>query len=117
MSESYKGELARKSQEDPLDYMYATRYFEVRKEVLSGKTRQYNVCIDGTPAGTSESEGDEKEIVLGFVVWEFDENGVEEDTIYYPVKTDTETFKNNEEEVLAEIINDHPAERWQNHEW
>lgn len=93
------------------------RYFEVRKEVLDGTTRQYNVLIDGTHAGTSESEGEALEITTGFSVWEYTEDGVTENVEFYPVETDMGDFTNNEEKVLDKIIEDHPAEEWQNNEW
>lgn len=93
------------------------RYFEVRKEVLGGITRQFNVLIDGTHAGTSESEGEAQEITTGFNVWEYDEDGTNQNVEFYPVKTDTTDWGNNEDEVLEKIINDHPASEWQNNEW
>lgn len=93
------------------------RYFEVRKEVLSGTTRQYNVCIDGTHAGTSESEGEEREITLGFSVWEYDEQGMTENVEFYPVNTNMGDFTNDEDKVLEQIISDHQPTEWQNNEW
>lgn len=92
-------------------------YFEVRKEVLNGTIRQFNVCIDGTHAGTGESEGESKEITTGFSVWEYDEQGITEDVKFYPVETNTETWEDNEQIVLDKIIQDHPAGLWQNNEW
>ena len=99
------------------DHEDTTRYFEVRKEVLSGTTRQYNVLIDGTHAGTSESEGEIREITTGFNVWEYEEDGTTIGVEFYPVKTDTTNWDNDEDEVLKQILNDHPAGEWQNHEW
>lgn len=93
------------------------RYFEVRKEVLTGKTEQYNVLIDGSPAGTSDSEGEAREITTGFIVYEYGEDGSTENVRFYPVQTNTENYTNNEEEVLAQIIADHQPTEWQNNEW
>lgn len=94
------------------------RYFEVRKEVLDGMTRQYNVCIDGEPAGTSESEMEARSMTTGFNVWEYDEDGMTTDVKFYAVKTDTEAWEDNEQEVLNKIIEDHrPEDGWQNNEW
>lgn len=93
------------------------RYFEVRKEVLSGITKQFNVSIDGTNAGTYESDGEAREITTGFSVWEYDEQGMTDKVEFYPVKTDTTNWENDEDEVLKQIISDHPAGEWQNNEW
>lgn len=93
------------------------RYFEVRKEVMDGITRQYNVLIDGTHAGTSESDGEAREITVGFSVLEYDEQGMTENVEFYPVETDMGDFTNNEQEVLEKIISDHQPTEWQNYEW
>lgn len=93
------------------------KYFEVRKEVLDGTTRQYNVLMDGTHAGTSESDGEAREITTGFSVWEYDEQGMTENVEFYPVETDMGDFTNNEQEVLEKIISDHQPTEWQNNEW
>lgn len=93
------------------------KYFEVRKEVLDGTTRQYNVLIDGTHAGTSESEGEAREVTTGFSVWEYAEDGTTENVEFYPVETDMGDFTNNEDEVLEKIKADHNPSEWQNHDW
>ena len=93
------------------------KYFEVRKEVLNGVLRQYNVLADGTHAGTSESEGQAREITTGFSVWEYDAEGYTTNTEFYPVVTNMGDFTNNEDEVLEKIKQDYPAGEWQNHEW
>lgn len=95
----------------------AVRYFEVRKEVLTGETRQYNVCADGSHAGTSESDGEAREITTGFNVWEYEEDGTTIGVEFYEVQTNMGDFTNNEDEVLEKIKQDHPAGEWQNHEW
>lgn len=97
--------------------MEELKYFEVRKEVLQGKTKQFNVLIDGTPAGDGESDGEEKEIVTGFIVIESRENGVVENFKFYPVETNMEDYTNNEYKVLEKIIEEHEPTKWQNHEW
>lgn len=93
------------------------RYFEVRKEVLDGTTRQYNVLIDGTHAGTSESEGEAREITTGFSVWEYAEDGTTENVEFYPVATDMGDFTNNEDIVLEHIKSIYTPDKWQNNEW
>lgn len=93
------------------------KYFEVRKEVLDGTTRQYNVLMDGTHAGTSESDGEARTLTTGFSVWEYDEQGLTQNVEFYPVETNMGTWEDNANDVLNYIIEDHPAGEWQNHEW
>lgn len=93
------------------------KYFEVRKEVLEGTTRQYNVCSDGSHAGVSESDGEPREITTGFIVWEYDENGETTGVEFYGVSTYTGDWTNNEQDILEQIKEDHPSNEWQNHDW
>lgn len=92
-------------------------YFNVEKEVLAGE-RMVGVCAsDGTPLeGFNKAEN--LEITLGFTVhiWN-DEESFEDE--WYAVDTDTSTseYRNNEDEVLARILKDHPAGEWQNYNW
>lgn len=92
-------------------------YFEVEKEVLAGDIMTGICASDGT-ALESYNRADPLEITLGFTVhvWN-DEESFEDE--WYPVKTDMSTsdYTNNEEEVLAQIMKDHPAGEWQNNNW
>lgn len=47
----------------------------------------------------------------------YDEQGMTDNVEFYPVKTDTTNWENDEDEVLKQIISDHPAGEWQNNEW
>lgn len=90
--------------------------FEVHKEELRGSLMSAECYADGEFI----NEADEMEIVsmtTGFSVYVYDEQGVREDTIFYPVKTDTESWENNEEQVLEQIKRDFPAGEWQNNAW
>lgn len=109
------------------------RYFEVEKEKIFGETRRYPVNSDGTCGGDSyDVDGDEdmaSAIVVGFVVNVYDEQGLREDTQFYPVKSDMSrspicddtgewVFQNNEDEVLKQIWEEHaPEDGWQNNMW
>lgn len=106
------------------------RYFTVEKEYLVGETKKYEIYSDGMPADTKASEGESgiTKIVIALLVNEYDENGTPLATAFYPVKTDTGkepfldstmeyVYPSNEDEVLAEIYNDHPASEWQNNNW
>lgn len=92
-------------------------YFEVEKEVLTGDIMVGVCASDGTEL-ESYNRADPLEITLGFTVhvWN-DEESFEDE--WYPVKTDMSTsdYTNNEEEVLAQIMKDHPAGEWQNNNW
>lgn len=68
-------------------------------------------------------------LVVGFVVNVYDEQGMRQDTEFYPVVSDMNReplcddvgdwcFQNNEQEVLAKIWEDHaPEDDWQNNMW
>lgn len=110
------------------------KYFEVEKEKLYGQTMRYPVNSDGTQGGGHyEVDCDKGEIatalVVGFVVNVYDEQGMRQDTEFYPVVSDMNReplcddvgdwcFQNNEQEVLAKIREDHaPEDDWQNNMW
>lgn len=109
-------------------------YFEVEKEKIYGRTLRYPVNSDGTQGGGNyEVDNDKGEIataiVIGFVVNVYDEQGLRQDTQFYPVVSDTSkspicddtgdwVFESNEREVLAKIWEDHaPEDGWQNNMW
>lgn len=107
------------------------KYFNVEKEYLSGEVWRYGVSIDGTKCGARysvESEDIGNKLVVGFLVNEYNENGMIENARFYPVKSDTSkepladdtgvyVYQNNEGEVLAEIRADHEPDEWQNNDW
>lgn len=92
-------------------------YFNVEKEVLAG-ARMVGLCAsDGTPE-VGYNKAEDLEITLGFTVhvWN-DEESFEDE--WYPVKTDTSTseYRNDEEEVIEKIKEDHPAGEWECFNW
>lgn len=46
-----------------------------------------------------------------------DEVGMTEHVKFYPVKIDTEDFRDNSVQVLEQIKRDFPAGEWQNNNW
>ena len=108
------------------------RYFEVEKEKLFGDTKRYPVNSDGTWGGDSydvDSDDMATAVVVGFTINVYDEQGLRQDTEFYPVVSDMSkspicddtgewVFDNNEQEVLAKIWEDHkPEDGWQNNMW
>lgn len=60
----------------------------------------------------------ETSLSTGFNVWEYNEEGMTEKVVFYPVKIDTESWTTNEDEILKEIKRDYRSELgWQNHNW
>ena len=93
------------------------RYFSVEKEVMRVAPVRYGVNSDGRQ-NSEEWETDEvQEITTGFSVWEYEEDGTTIGVEFYPVKTDTRDWRNDELQVLKTIEYDHPAGEWQNDEW
>lgn len=92
-------------------------YFNVEKEVLAG-ARMVGLCASDGTALESFNKAEDLEFTLGFTVhvWN-DEESFEDE--WYAVKTDTSTddYADNAEEVLAKIIEDHPAGEWENFNW
>ena len=107
------------------------RYFTVEKEYLSGEVWRYEVNSDGTKYGdrySVESEDIGNKLVLGFLFQEYDEQGLLQNVEFYPVKSDISkepladdtgvyVYQSNEDEVLAKIADEHPADEWQNNCW
>lgn len=93
------------------------KYFDVEKETLYGNLYIGVVNSDGSQAELPEDLGERTEITLGFLVIERDEEGTNQNQKYYSVRTNGETYENNEEEVLEKIKQDYPPTEWQNHNW
>lgn len=93
------------------------KYFEVKKEELRGSLMSGAVYSDGDYI----DEADEVEIrtlPTGFSVWEYNEQGMTDRVIFYPVKIDIEAWTTNEDQVLEEIKRDYrPELGWQNNNW
>ena len=93
------------------------KYFEVKKEELRGSLTSGLVYSDGEYCGESE-EVEMRTITTGFSVWEYNEQGMTERVVYYPVKIDTEAWTTNEDDVIKEIKEDYrPELGWQNNNW
>ena len=92
------------------------RYFEVHKEVLTGTLVSGECFSDGEYINLPDDQ-ETAEMTTGFSVYVYDEGGIREDTIFYPVSTNTETWENNEDKVLEKIKQDFPPIEWQNNAW
>lgn len=93
------------------------KYFSVNKEELRGSLMTAEIYSDGEYT----NEADEIEIrtlTTGYSVSEYDESGMLERVVYYPLKIDTESWETNENEVLETIKEDYrPELGWQNNNW
>lgn len=90
--------------------------FEVHKEELRGSVMSGEVFSDGDYI----NEADELEIrtlTTGYSVYLYDEQGVREDTEFYPVHTDTRNWENDEDKVIEQIKRDFPPTEYQNNSW
>lgn len=93
------------------------RYFSVHKEELSGVATSGEIFSDGEYVALPD-DTETVNITLGYSVYEYDENGMTSSVEFYPVKTNTESFTNNEEAVLDKIKSIYtPENRWQNNNW
>ena len=94
------------------------KYFQVDKMTLRGQTITYMAVDRGGDGEASVKDNRETEILVGFSVVEYNEDGQESNTRFYPVKTNMEHFDENDaDEVLAQIEADHDPSEWQNHDW
>lgn len=93
------------------------KYFDVKREELRGSLMSGVIYPDGEHA----EEADEVEtriLTTGFSVWEYADNGMTERVVFYPVKTDTESWTDDSDKVLEEIKRDYrPELGWQNNNW
>lgn len=90
--------------------------FTVEKEFLQAPRKYYVVQSDGGRVG-DEWDGEIVEIVTGYTVHIYDESGMQEDTEFFPVVTNTQTMENNEERVLRVIRNKYNAGEYENYDW
>ena len=93
------------------------KYFEVKKEELKGMTVTQTVCSDGEPTGSGEDEGEAHSLVTGFSVFEYGENGMIDKVEFYPVKTNTEDWSDNSDDVFEKIKQNYTPDKWQNNDW
>lgn len=92
------------------------KYFEVHKEELRGSLMSGQVYSDGEYSEEAVEE-ELRTITTGYSVYEYDENGVREDTEFFPVKTNMTSFEDNSEEVFNKIKEIYSAPSWQNDLW
>lgn len=96
------------------------KYFTVEEECLVGNLQRIKVASDGEPVGDPHSVDWESwacQLILGYVVYELNEDGTAKRSKFYPVHTDTTRLKNDSKQVLEQIKADYPAPEWQNNEW
>lgn len=97
------------------------RYFSVEKEVLEiSSVSRYSVDSSGEQTQGAygvDSEDNPRTITAGFLVQYYSEEGLLEEVKFYPVATDTTSYQDNSDEVLKQILADHPATEYQNNEW
>ena len=93
------------------------KYFEVKKEELAGTLVSGTVLADGDWKELPD-DVEARYITTGFSVYIYGDNGMIETIDYYPVKTDTESWEDDEEEVLERIKSIYSADNgWQNNDW
>ena len=92
------------------------KYFEVHKEELVGTIVSGEIYSDGDYINLPD-DMEQRSIITGYSVYEYDEQGVRQNTEFYPVATDMGTFEDNEDEVLSKIIKEHDPSEWQNNNW
>lgn len=92
------------------------KYFSVNKEELIGTLTTGEICSDGEYVNLPD-DIEQRTLTMGYSVSIYEENGMIEDTKYYPVNIDTESWTTNEDEVLEKIKADFPAGEWQNNNW
>lgn len=93
------------------------KYFEVKKETLTGMMTSGEVYADGEYVSMPD-DVEAREITLGYSVYEYNDLGMTEHVEFYRVATDMLDFSNNEELVLARIKDDYSADKgWQNNNW
>ena len=92
------------------------KYFSVNKETLSGMMTTGEVYSDGEYVNLPD-DIEAREIVMGYSVMEYGENGMIENVKFYPVATDMESFEDDSEFVLDKIKQDYTAPEWQNNQW
>lgn len=93
------------------------KYFRVEEEYIAGMWRRMEVASDGEQVAEGYDVGKILTITIGYTVFIENEQGRTEDIKFYPVKTDMQTFEDNQIQVLEQIKRDFPAPAWQNHNW
>lgn len=92
------------------------RYFDVKREELRGSLMSGVVYSDGEYIEEAD-EVEMRTLTTGFNVWEYDENGMTERVVFYPVKTDMESWTDDSDIVLEHIKSIYTPDKWQNNNW
>lgn len=79
------------------------KYFTVRRSQIVGDIVEGNVGIDGEFLELPETIEQNETKDLEFVVYEYEEDGMEIDTKYY--------------DNIDAIVEEHQPDMWQNNEW
>lgn len=91
--------------------------FRVELEYITHTPERVEVASDGEGLSEPYETDDITVINLGYNVFIENEEGYTEDVEFYPIKTDTQTHKDDSLEVLEQIKADFPPEKYQNHNW
>lgn len=93
--------------------------FNVNMEVLRGSLMGgIEVYSDGEVVDENSADEIEiREIITGYSVQSYNEDGRLERSEFYPVKTDMTSWRDNREAVLTKIKADFPAEQYNNPNW
>lgn len=93
------------------------KYFEVKREELVGTLVSSTVYSDGEYKDLPD-DIEQRTLTTGFSVWEYNDLGMTERVVFYPVKIDTEAWTTDEDKVLETIKEDYrPDLGWQNNDW
>lgn len=79
------------------------KYFRVERQQIVGDIVSGEVYADGEFVGLPDTIEPNETKVLGYVVYESNDNGIETGAKYY--------------DDLSDIKNDHPPTEWQNDKW
>ena len=92
------------------------KYFTVEREELRGSVMAGEVYSDGEYIDEAH-EREIRSITLGFSIWTYEEDGTTIAVDFYPVHTDMGTFEDDSAEVIEQIKQDYPPDKWQNNNW
>ena len=86
------------------------KYFRVYVKSIAGQVALTPVDRGGDALGVAD-DYEYEDIILGYQVSEYDEQGLSIGVKYY------DAYKKDTDKVLAEIEKDHPAGEWQNNDF
>lgn len=91
------------------------RFFDVYKLEIKGEMQETLVMSDGTEDGTPSKDDRQVEWLIGYKVYEYEEDGttIGEKTYYIDRGRPGAT----PDDLLAQIEEDHQPDMWQCHNW